>query len=110
MISVSSPDSSQAFYLVNFDVQQSNGHNILRPGIVGLIELGGMVVKETTTKDLASGFVIDGIVECDQQSALNGGLRNESPEDLPQPGPWHLWGRHEGVKASASQIQAKQCL
>src|ERR671918_1009622 len=92
------------------DFQQTDGNDILRPGIGGLIKLGGMVMKETAAEDLASGFVIDGIIECYQQPALNGGLWDEAPEELPQTLPRHFWRSHEGVKTPASHIQAKQRL
>jgi hypothetical protein len=48
--------------------------------------------------------------QCRRRSSVYQDLWNEAPDDWPQTCPWNLWRRHEGVKASFSQIQTKEGL
>ncbi len=55
----------------------------MRPGVIGLIELGGVIVEEAAAEDLASGFVVDGIIQRHEQSAIDSGIGNLLPEYRP---------------------------
>ena len=64
-------------------VQQSDRNDLLRPGVTGRFEPGRVVMEESASENLTTHLGIDGIIQRQQQSPLDGGIGNERPQHAP---------------------------
>ena len=91
-------------------LEQAQQNDILSPGVLGMIDLGGMIKAEPAAENMFTGFITDAVIESQQQAPVNQGFWDQIPGDRLEPVPWNLGGGHEKIKATSLDIQTEQCL
>jgi len=85
----------------SFDaLQETNKDHVLRPGVSGLVGLGGMIEEVRTPKDRSACFGVNEIIRCDQKTPIGQGIGNHAPQRTPQGIPGEFAGCHKGIATS----------
>ena len=89
-------------------LEQTHRDNRLRPRVLALVGLGGMVEGSLTAEHLAPRLGVDGIVQADHQASISQWVRDSSPEHFPHILPAQFHGGHEGVVGRLPDVHAEQ--
>jgi len=88
-------------------LEQAEHDDILCPGISGMIHLGGMIEEKAAAEDPLAGFVVEGVIEGQDQAPIDQRGRNQIPGNRPEAIPGQLGGGHEEVEAAGVHIQTE---